>query len=923
MRKMLLIFIACMITPFYSSQAQEAERDIRVLRSASEYDYPPFSIVHSDGTVDGFSVDLLKAVAEVSGFSVTFSSGPWHEIKEQLRQGTLDVLPLVSYSGDRNNYFDFTIPYITLNGTIVVRKNNDSIKTEADLKGKEVLVMRGDTAHEYAVKNNITDKLVLTDTYTDAMRMLSEGKYDAVIVQTIVGLRLINSLGLNNLKMLGNKPIFKDEFKPTKQTLDGFEQKFCFAVRAGDTKLLSRLNEGLLIIFENGTYDKIFEKWFSPLIPVRIPLEKFLFYLTAIMLPALLIFAGMGIWFLKRQVAQKTADLTIQKQEYMMLVENQTDLIVKYDRRAVLLFVNSPFCEVFSVKEADICGKSFLSLMSAHERSEFEMFLKHIDKPPYSFYHEKQMLTSQGLRWFGWSNKGAVDSAGRVTEIMAVGRDITERKTLQQERDRLFNYALDMICIATFDGHFKRLNPAWNRVLGWSNEELIAKPWIEFVHPDDKNATLQIGQDLIAGKPVIEFENRYLCKDGSYKWLSWNSFPLKEENTIFAVTRDISFRKETELALQQSEIRYRELCDNLKSGVVVYRAENDGENFVILNFNKGAELIENIKRETIVGKYVTEAFPGVVEFGIFDIFKRVWKTGVPEYFPSKLYVDNKISGWRENYVYKLPSGEIVAVYEDTTEQKKYEQEREKLLKQLQSKNEELESIIYVTSHDLRAPLVNISAYVSELSDCFKKIHNMHRDNSMPEKEIDNIINDMTLFVSILTSSTDKMANLLKGLLQVCRLGRQEPQLTLENMNLLIDNIVTSLSYQLKEAKAKVELDELPNCMVDKQLISQVFSNLLENAVKYRDPNRNLVIKIRAEIQNSEILFCIEDNGMGIDKPYHERIFHIFHQLHVKSHPDGEGLGLTIVRRIVEMHNGRIWVESAQGVGSSFKFTVPV
>jgi len=132
--------------------------------------------------------------------------------------------------------------------------------------------------------------------------------------------------------------------------------------------------------------------------------------------------------------------------------------------------------------------------------------------------------------------------------------DITGRKKyedLLKTRDRIFNHALDMLCIAGFDGYFKTLNPAWSKTLGWSTDELLAKTWIEFVHPEDRESTAQVKSSIVDGQIVYQFENRYICKDGSVKWLSWNSFPYPDEQIMFGVARDITRRKQEEEALRK------------------------------------------------------------------------------------------------------------------------------------------------------------------------------------------------------------------------------------------------------------------------------------------------------------------------------------------------------------------------------------
>ena len=124
--------------------------------------------------------------------------------------------------------------------------------------------------------------------------------------------------------------------------------------------------------------------------------------------------------------------------------------------------------------------------------------------------------------------------------------------------------------------------------------------------------------------------------------------------------------------LKEYQAKYQTLFDNVSSGVAIYEAGNDGEEFVFVDFNPAAEEIEQIKKEKLIGKSVVDVFPGVKEFGLFDVFQRVYKTGIPEHHPISVYKDERIAGWRENYVYRLPSGHIVAIYDDVSVRKRTE-----------------------------------------------------------------------------------------------------------------------------------------------------------------------------------------------------------------------------------------------------------
>ena len=147
----------------------------------------------------------------------------------------------------------------------------------------------------------------------------------------------------------------------------------------------------------------------------------------------------------------------------------------------------------------------------------------------------------------------------------------------------------------------------------------------------------------------------------------------KLEKKMLDLEREITERKNAEKALQKSEERYKTMFENMSNAVAIYEAMDDGNDFVFVNFNKAGENIDKIKREEIIGKSLLQTFPGIKEFGLFEVFQRVWSTGNPEHYPVAQYKDERISGWRENFVYKLPSGDIVAIYSDETRQKQAEE----------------------------------------------------------------------------------------------------------------------------------------------------------------------------------------------------------------------------------------------------------
>jgi len=221
-----------------------------IIESATEYDYPPLSVVTEDGKADGFSVELLRAALKTKNLEVTFYVGPWSEIKQDLEDGKIQVLPLVGRTPEREPIYDFTKPYLTFYGTIFVRKGDTSIKTVSDLADKEVLVMKEDNAEEYAIREAISQKLIAVENYNEAFQLLSDGQHDAVVVHQLVGTQIIKKLGIENVVAVDHR-------------LEGFKQDFTFAVKKGDEGLLKILDEGLEIVKYDGTFERLQKKWFQ------------------------------------------------------------------------------------------------------------------------------------------------------------------------------------------------------------------------------------------------------------------------------------------------------------------------------------------------------------------------------------------------------------------------------------------------------------------------------------------------------------------------------------------------------------------------------------------------------------------------------------------------------------------------------------
>lgn len=250
------------------------------------------------------------------------------------------------------------------------------------------------------------------------------------------------------------------------------------------------------------------------------------------------------------------------------LVQSSPAFFVAIGADGKTIMINESMLHALGYRDQEIAGKDYLgTFVPEHERESVSRVFEQIICSRQGTLNENHILTRDGrellVEWHGRPVFRGTD----LEYFFGVGIDITDRRRAEQERDRLFNHSMDLLCIAGFGGRFKQVNPAWTATLGWSENVLLSRPWLDFVHPSDKEKTIETGKLLERGNAVRGFENRYICKDGTYRWLSWNSFPLPDEQTIFCVVRDVTEQKHTIEALRHSEEKLRSIFRAAPIGV--------------------------------------------------------------------------------------------------------------------------------------------------------------------------------------------------------------------------------------------------------------------------------------------------------------------------------------------------------------------
>lgn len=485
----------------------------------------------------------------------------------------------------------------------------------------------------------------------------------------------------------------------------------------------------------------------------------------------------------------------------------------------------------------------------------------------------------------------------------------TKEALLESENNyqTLMDSGLALVWLAGTDKLCLYFNRVWLEFTGRTLEQEQGNGWTEGVHPDDLERCIKIYSDAFDRRESFSMEYRLRRFDGEYRWIIDQGTPRYDTKGEFTgyIGHCIDFteRKLAEELFRKTTTKFKALFETMTEGVALHEMIYDGEkavDYMILEINPAYELHTGLSIDSVCGKRASELY-GTGTPPYFEEFAGVAFSRKPfsfETFFPPLDRHFRIS------VFSPEKGFFATVFEDITDRKKTVEQLEKVAGDLKRSNIELEQFAYIASHDLQEPLRMISSYTQLLEKRYK----------------DKLDQDANDFIGFAVDGANRMQKMIQSFLIYSRTSRDNSPLHSVNCSEVMEYVRMNLMMSIRETGTIIQCDPLPTVVGHAELLQQLFQNLIGNAIKFRN-GRSPVISVRVRDEEDHWTFSVEDNGIGIDPEYYEKIFIIFQRLHSQSEYPGTGIGLSICKNIVERHNGTIWVESTPGKGTTFYFTI--
>ncbi|MBU0481750.1 MAG: PAS domain S-box protein [Proteobacteria bacterium] len=474
-----------------------------------------------------------------------------------------------------------------------------------------------------------------------------------------------------------------------------------------------------------------------------------------------------------------------------------------------------------------------------------------------------------------------------------------EQETLQAGRQRFytaFQTSEDAVCLCRLEtAEVVDCNESFSRFTGFDCKELVGRRMPDLPIWYKHDICDRILHELAKKRSVMDLEVAFQDKFGQPLLGKLSAMQMQHQSTphLLLVIRDLDALKKTREALASSEARFRELFDNMSNGVMVLKPSENGEVFLVVNFNRAAERIEGKKRNDLIGRNIIEALPSTVTPGLQSIYKRVWKSGIPEHYPVTIYRDDRLGMWKEHYIYKLPSGEIVNVYDDITERKLAE---EKLLLYQQQLKALASELSLAEDRERRILAAELHDQIGQTLSLVKmKLHNLR--GHLADEEIRQEFDETRSFLDQAIRDTRSLTLELSPPI-LYELGLEAA------LEWLAEGFrkKTGISCQVR-AECGTNLNDDINGVLFRSV-----REILFNVYKHAEAR---LVKVSTSPKRGCFQVRVKDNGIGFDIAA------------VEKRVTGHAYGLFSIRERLSHLGGKMQVDSKLGKGTTVTLEVPL
>jgi len=621
---------------------------------------------------------------------------------------------------------------------------------------------------------------------------------------------------------------------------------------------------------------------------------------------------------------RKKAEIKLQEERNFnaALLDTAGDMIVVCNHEGRIIRFNQVCEQITGYSFDDVKFQYIWDMSAPEETAATKAIFDYADADWYSpglkKKYENHWLTKDGKRrLISWTVSFLYNEKEFIYHSISAGTDITHQRIMEErlresesELRSIFENTNGIIYALSHDGRFSFVSPGWTKTLGHAVSEIVDRPFEHFVHPDDSQVCWScINRAFSTGMSQNSIEYRIKHQDGSWHWNTSSGATVKDRagNSLYfvGIAVDITEHKHIEEAFRESERRLGEILENVK--LVAAIIDNQGRITFCNDFF--LQMLDMNREEVINQDWFAVVVPPELRERDSRIIMGSLERGVaPAYGESEIWTksgERRTILWNNTLLLNpdgSPSG-FAGIGEDITERRTAQKRSQELMQELESSNRELKDFAYIVSHDLKAPLRGIRSLAEWIhKDYLDKFDETGREQ-----------------LEMLLNRTTRMHNLLEGILQYSRLTDKKEENTPININEALTEVIEMLA--LPDNINIIIENDMPVLMLERTRIHQVFENLIGNAVKYMDKPYGQ-IRISCRNLGKFYQFSIQDNSCGIEARYFKKIFTIFQTLKPRDEFESTGIGLTIVKKIVENYGGKVWVESTVGIGSTFHFTLP-